>query len=398
MSKSTNTDMAQRGKDLLSKSKKELVKVGGAFTINMLMLVAIAEAFKWLKDDDDKEAFTQQSIQTEIIGNLLGLIPLGSEINSLMNGYNVSNMSYSALSNIYTAVKEAGDGITALVSGKYQSATELRKSIRKIALGLAQTFGIPLRNVETYLKAVIGKVSPASKEEYEALFETKSNTSYLAKITTAIENGDENTADRLINILFNNRTGKIKDDKVLDKTRDLIGKGYDVLAKTLNDTITYDGQSYELSQKQYNDYIKTYSQANDSIKQLVNTNSFTQLNDEAQAKAMRMVYDYYYNIGLQNLIGVDLENKNILFSSAIDIEAIATAYAKAQTTTGTTKKAQMQQFINTLSLKASQKYILMGYLGYSNTNGASIVKSYINSLKLSKEQKTALYKASGYKN
>ena len=39
----------------------------------------------------------------------------------------------------------------------------------------------------------------------------------------------------------------------------------------------------------------------------------------------------------------------------------------------------------------------MGYLGYSNQNGAGTVKSYINRLKLSKDEKQELYLMSGYK-
>ena len=38
-------------------------------------------------------------------------------------------------------------------------------------------------------------------------------------------------------------------------------------------------------------------------------------------------------------------------------------------------------------LKAVEKYMVMGYLGYSNIYGENQVKSYINRLKLSKDEK-----------
>ena len=41
--------------------------------------------------------------------------------------------------------------------------------------------------------------------------------------------------------------------------------------------------------------------------------------------------------------------------------------------------------------------MIMGYLGYSNKNGAGIVKAYVNRLKLSKDEKQELYLMSGYK-
>ena len=56
--------------------------------------------------------------------------------------------------------------------------------------------------------------------------------------------------------MFNNKTGKIKDDAVLNITRDLIVKGYDVLPKSVNKTITYNNTTYTLSKKQYNQFKK----------------------------------------------------------------------------------------------------------------------------------------------
>ena len=47
-------------------------------------------------------------------------------------------------------------------------------------------------------------------------------------------------------------------------------------------------------------------------------------------------------------------------------------------------------------MTAAQKYMIMGYLGYSNKNGGGIVKAYINRLQLSKSEKETLYTMSGY--
>ena len=60
------------------------------------------------------------------------------------------------------------------------------------------------------------------------------------------------------------------------------------------------------------------------------------------------------------------------------------------------KKRKVVQYIESLSLSAAQKYMIFGYLGYSNTGGEEKVKAYINRLKLSKNEKTALLKYSGY--
>ncbi len=43
-----------------------------------------------------------------------------------------------------------------------------------------------------------------------------------------------------------------------------------------------------------------------------------------------------------------------------------------------------------------QKYMIMGYLGYTNATGEAQIKAYINRLKLTKEEKAELLKYSGY--
>ena len=97
--------------------------------------------------------------------------------------------------------------------------------------------------------------------------------------------------------------------------------------------------------------------------------------------------------------------KNELFATAIDIDKLAIIIAEAKlmaadTKNGVTvsgsKKAKIQKYVNSLRLTAVQKYMIMGYLGYKNANGAAQVKAYINRLNLSKEDRATLYAYSGY--
>lgn len=121
---------------------------------------------------------------------------------------------------------------------------------------------------------------------------------------------------------------------------------------------------------------------------------------------MDFIYEVYYKLAVENLLGVDLESKNTLFAEAIDIEKLAIIVATARQIAADTdkngkalngtRKAKIQVYINSLRLTASQKYMIMGYLGYSNTKGESQVKSYINTLPMSKTEKAQLLKWSGY--
>ena len=114
----------------------------------------------------------------------------------------------------------------------------------------------------------------------------------------------------------------------------------------------------------------------------------------------------YYNLALEDLLGVDLENKNLLFAEAIEIEKLAIIIASARELSADadkngkiisgSKKAKVQAYINSLQLSAVQKYMIMGYLGYSNEKGKNQVKAYIQRLHLSKAQKEQLFTYSGY--
>ena len=61
-----------------------------------------------------------------------------------------------------------------------------------------------------------------------------------------------------------------------------------------------------------------------------------------------------------------------------------------------TRKAKIQSYVNSLQLKAVEKYMIMGYLGYKNTKGEIQVKAYINRLSLTKTEKAKLLEYSGY--
>lgn len=405
MIKSGDSGLADQGQKMLSSAKRDVSKASSAFILNQTMLLAIAMAFKWLKGKNDDEEWSDIA-KNELTANLMGLIPFGGDIYDKISGYEPTNMAYTALSNTVDVVTDLTSGITTMIKSDYESDVKRRSTFRKTLLSVSRLFGVPLQNLESYTKGIVGHVSPKTREEYEALFKTKSNKAYLDQIKKATENGDEDLAESIINIMFNSRTGKIKDDRVLDTTRELIEQGYDVIPKSVGKTITYDGVEYTLTDKQHKQFTKIYSQANDTIKKMINLSAFTRMDDEAKAKAMNFIYNYYYNLAIEDMLGEDLESKNLLFAEAVPIEQLAMAVSQAQVYTSDvakdgkvisgTKKAKVQSFVQSMGLTAIQKYMIMGYLGYSNKFGATLVKTYINRLSLSKTQKQYLYEMSGY--
>jgi hypothetical protein len=174
----------------------------------------------------------------------------------------------------------------------------------------------------------------------------------------------------------------------------------------VGDSITYDGEEYRFTLRQRNRFERIYGTADEVLADLVKLKQYRDADDEVKAKAIKYVYDVYYNLAIDDMLGVDSSEKNVLFAEAIDIEKLAIIVAQARMFTADTgkdgtaisgsKKRKVINYIESLSLTAAQKYMIFGYLGYSNTNGESQVKAYINRLKLTGAEKKTLLKYSGY--
>ena len=188
--------------------------------------------------------------------------------------------------------------------------------------------------------------------------------------------------------------------------RELIGKGYSVLPRSVGDSITVDGEKVALSGKQQKRFREFYRIGDDAVADMVKLKQFAEADDEVQAKAIQFVNDVYWELAVSDLTGEDLAEKNVLFAEAIPIEKLAIIIATARSfesdkdrsgkTIAGTKKRKVQTFVNSLRLTAAQKYMVMGYLGYSNINGEQQVKSYIGRLGLGKKEQAALMRYSGY--
>lgn len=406
MIKSNNPKLVDKGQAMLKEAKIAVAKSTSAILLNQAMLLAIALAFKWLKGLNDDEEWDDVVANT-LMANIVGLIPAGGNIVDLLSGYEPTNMAYTALSNTAKIFIDAYNNVSSIISGEYIDVTKLRALIRKTFINIGRLTGIPVQNLETYVfKVPLRLCYPASREEYDALFQTKSNTVYFNRIQQATQNGDEELADAVINIMLQQRTGKIKADKVMDTTRNLINNGFDVIPKVVGKTITSDGVEYKLTVKQHKNFQSIYGQSNEKIEKMVYSSLFDSLEEGVQAKAINFIYNYYYNLAIEDMLGEDLENKTMLFAKVVPIEELAMAVSQANSFTANyhksgkvifgSKKAKVQNFVASLKLTAAQKYMIMGYLGYSNKYGAGAVQSAINKLDLAKTQKQEFYKMCGY--
>lgn len=391
----TDADTKAQLQAQLKQANKRARKSITALASAAIFMALVAQAFRWLygkDDDDDENAIATMAV--DAVGNLMGGLPLIKDLYAkLTEGYELQNYSYSAINDLFDAFA----GIVNFSEGKPA------KKVKDIVFSVGQLFGIPTRNLYNILYGLTKRLSPTTAYEIDNVFYNKNYSSDLKK---AIENDDEDMIATIAGLMLDERVGDIESESARKELNRLVSSGYEVLPRSVNNSITYNGEETALTDRQREQFKKVYSGANSELASLVTSKAYTSASDEVKAKAVNFVYDIYYNLAIEDLLGVDLETKNILFAKAVDISSLAIIVATARNFEADTdrrgnvisgsKKAKVQGYINSLGLRAAQKYMIMGYLGYSNKNGERQVRSYIQTLRLSKTEKEKLFEYSGY--
>ena len=189
---------------LLAEANKNMKFAFTTITVDLVLLTLIAQAFMWIKGKDDEEKFAV-GFGKELLANFIGMFPFLRDAYSIIEGYDVTNMAYTGLTNITNAGKEIFTSVSDAVQGKYQSGQEISAGIRKTIIGLSQTFGIPVRNIESYVKGIVEKVSPSAGETYESWFWKKSDAEYQKVLDEALEKGNDRLADTVIDLMLKKR-------------------------------------------------------------------------------------------------------------------------------------------------------------------------------------------------
>lgn len=404
--KSADADTVAEAKALMKVAKQEATRAIAAVVVDSIILTLIAQLFRWVKGQDDDEEKIN-SILTDFAENYIGMLPFVKDVYTYLQGYEVSNMVQTGLSNTAMAFKEMYNIIDLLASGKAYDQAQINGKLRKILLGITQMTGIPLRNLETYCKGIIEKFSPSGVYKYEKFFYDGTTSSYTKELIEAIESGDDELADTILDSFLTEEKIPVKDRELRNILKDLYVQGFSVFPKSVGKTITLNGETITLTNSQRNRFRSVYQEANAPIKAMVNSNSFRNAEAEIQAKAIKAIYDYYYDLALEDLTGEEVASeKDKLFYAAIPIEELAliikTARAiesdkdKEGNTISGSRKRKVQDYISKLNLSAAEKYMVMGYLGYKNAVGKSKVKIYIQRLNMTRAEKETLLKYCGY--
>ena len=76
--------------------------------------------------------------------------------------------------------------------------------------------------------------------------------------------------------------------------------------------MTYDGKEYELTARDFKQFAETYSGAEKEVEKLISSYQYKRLSDDDKSAAIRLIYDYYYNLAKTELVGEDVSAKKLV--------------------------------------------------------------------------------------
>lgn len=402
-------------------AKKKIRRTLAAVTIANLMYVLVGQFFKFLynnmAEDDEEGKVTAKSFFLDMLKDFgsttIGMLPVVRDIYGyFVNGYEIESFTGDMLNSIISSAKSLFELATKAASGEEIKTQEYMSIFRNSLYSIGQVTGIPVRNINNTITGLVRRFSPSAAYAYTSLFY---NPKYSTDIKAALKKGDYELAEMIMGMLLkDDRTGSLS-SKATQKLIELYDAGYTVLPKSIGNTLTYNGETIQLTAAQQSAFKTIYSQANAEIEKLVNSAEFATLSAERQAKAIKLLYDAYYSKAQASILKQANDNKIILLSGAISpstlaphlsaISAIESDTDKAGNVINGSKKAKVIKYVLAQKLSTPQKLLLILSLGYTIKDGdirgvtalkaKRVVARYITSLALSREEKTALAEKCG---
>ena len=387
----------------MASAQKQAVRSVSVLVSQAVFMALVAQLFRTLYAKDDEDDNVPLNMTVDMVGNLIGGLPLVKDVYAYFaQGYELDIYAYSAFNGMLDSAKSimslAGD----FASGDWDDQ-KMASAIKKLAFSAGEFTGLPTRNVYNFIYGITKRFSPSTAYQIDNWFYKQS---YKADLADAIEKGDDKMISVVAELMINDAVSGMKSEGAAKVMVSLAKKGYDVVPRGIGDSVTINKVEYTLDAKQKKDIKDVYQKANDEVEELISSKAFNTVSAEIQAKAIKSVYDTYYQKGLSEALGVEVDNKMLLFSQAFEISELALIIARCRAIAGDvdadgktisgSKKTKVAAYIESLRLTAAQKYMIMGYLGYKNKKGEAVVRKYIQSLRLTKEQKEKLFEESGY--
>ena len=353
----------EENKAKLKEINKKGAKAISGLLASSLAFTLVAYAFKHLLDKDDEEKNNWLELGSDFAGNVIGMVPLlGDVYSKFFEGY---DMSLSVL-DMFNDVSDAITGLyNAITTGNYQN------SWYKFANAFGMATGIPTKNILEYGNAILRVFNPDLAYKYKSIWYNQTVSEYTEDLEKSIKDRDKKTTSSLVKQIYAEKNIDLNEDLTsrllpLFMSSEVENKA-SLFPKTANQTVTFDSEEYEMSDKQYRQFKQLYSQnLNKYVKSVTSNARYFQLSAAEKAQAIKYMQDYAYFTALSKTLNINTieATKVTLLGDAINPSLVSQVLAKCRGSLKG-KKSEIQRYINSIpGITREQKYLLYGMLGY----------------------------------
>lgn len=385
-----------------------MAKAATAIIVSNLVYVLMGQLMKFTlnkdrEDEEGNEISFWQDLGMDFASSMVGMIPIVRDIYSLVvEGYDVKDNATEGIMNLAESIKGVIESSMTMIKGDVWDSTDIAKPLKSLIDAIGQVTGIPTRNVYNYVYGFTKRFSPSTAYEWNSIFY---NNGYTKDLKKAMQKDDVDLQKTIIGLMLKDDGMTDTSEQVNNRLRELYAQGYTVLPRTVKDTLNYNGETYSLSKKQQTAFKATYGQANNEVEKLIGSRSFSSLSAEIQARAIKWIYDYYYENAVFETVGEDADSKNQLFGEVMDISRFAMTIAACKSVESKvdkkgnviagSKKQAILQLLQKLNLSNNEILMILAYLGYSIEGNEQAIKNFIGRIGLTRSQQKSLLKYCG---
>ena len=320
----------------------------------------------------------------------LNWIPyVGTFANAVENNTDVSLLTTDRINDIK-------DGATKLIEALQSGdSSKIGKAVTNFVMTYGELAGLPLNNIYKYTKGIIRNVSETAYLKTFAWMDGLKSNNISDSYKSLIAKNDISGAVEALGINYSlYKTGNADRETLLEISK-LSKEGYNAIAKNIPDYIQdEEGVRRTLSEDQKAKFGKSYSLANEKVRKLIRSSGYKAMTSENKAKAIKKVYDTYYEVAKYKTFATEPESRigKLLAFTGGDYD-IANALLLIQKnselvdTKRMSKKEQAIRLVNQQSMTRAQKLLTLYLMGYGVTaENKKFVQNYLISLGFTKQQ------------
>ena len=384
----------------LKKDGRAIKRSLRTMAITGIMIGLITQGFKYLYGKEEKETEDKlKDFALDITSSTLNVFPIVSEfVDKIFLDYDLSVNVLDVVNDTLDAVGGGFDVMGSVFAGGYVSDQKIVKTSANVLKSGASLFGIPVSPVERTVTGLLRRFFPSAIYGYDAMM---SNPSYSADLKAAVENGDEELAEHILETIYKNEATGVYSTPELEEVSALYQKGYtSVIPQKIGATVN----DVTLDRKQRAQFENIYSQASAKVNELIRSEYYAELDDEQRAKAIKNLYSLYYNRAAAEVAGVEWSNAQAYshltgnYAALFAAQAYKSGLAPYKTLRGkeVSVKDQFVDYVENLRLSDTDKLVVLYANGYKDASTKKKMLAYINALSISEDEKAKIAERLGF--